>query len=363
MIVPNLKSNKKANKFFINFVKDGKRTRKVLDYTTKSWDKRTRITKATLELNNLKDAVVNTISINDQSTLNQVADIYFTSREQTDWTKELTNIYKAHMQSNIGKKKISTIRRVDIDQLKVRLEKKGATKQTENGCSPRTIRKILIQCLKPVLEYALDNEIINKIPKIGAPKQPSSKKVVDDAEIKLQKLYNTINNLYKDDPFYRALFLLALQGRRQNEILTLHWNNINFTKNTYTIEAQYNKIGRDQSYTLPSIVKESLQKIKDDRIGLVFKSPQTGKKLTPPRVQLNKIKNAADMPDLTMHKFRHILASYLSTRADMSPNQISATLGHVNTNTTNQYYITHDHLSASAKSAEVLDTIVNTKEE
>lgn len=46
------------------------------------------------------------------------------------------------------------------------METKGYTKQTQNGCSPRTIKKVLIQTLKPIMQYAYDNKVITDIPKI-----------------------------------------------------------------------------------------------------------------------------------------------------------------------------------------------------
>lgn len=46
----NLKSNLNATRFYINFKYNNKQHRRFLDYTEKDWDKRTRVSKAKLEL-------------------------------------------------------------------------------------------------------------------------------------------------------------------------------------------------------------------------------------------------------------------------------------------------------------------------
>ncbi|MCF6173053.1 MAG: hypothetical protein L3J44_04630 [Campylobacteraceae bacterium] len=52
-----------------------------------------------------------------------------------------------------------------------------------------------------------------------------------------------------------------------------------------------------------------MNEIKDDKKGLVFKSPITGKELYAPKCQLRHIKEKVNIPELTMHYFRHILVS------------------------------------------------------
>ena len=65
-------------------------------------------------------------------------------------------------------------------------------------------------------------------------------------------------NIYKDDGFYRGLFLFALYGRRWNEIRTLQWSDINFKQNTYTIRAENNKINENQTYELPEPITQAI---------------------------------------------------------------------------------------------------------
>ncbi|MBA1432854.1 MAG: tyrosine-type recombinase/integrase, partial [Epsilonproteobacteria bacterium] len=206
------------------------------------------------------------------------------------------------------------------------MEKQGHSKQTVNGCSPRTIKKVLVQILKPILTYAYENKVISEIPIIKAPKQHRNKKIVQSATEKFTILYKEISKLYQEDPFYRALFLFALYGRRWNEIRTLHWQEVDFSQNTYTILAKYNKLGIDQHYDLPSLIKAALIDIQDNHEGLIFKSPITQKELYSPKRQLERIRKATGIEKLTMHYFRHILVSAMGEHG-IANTILSASLG------------------------------------
>ena len=343
-----LKSNDDYTKFYLNFKLNGKSKQKVLDYTQKQWDKRTRISNAKAQLIQEKNKEINEgINFNENSTLNSVAEIYFDlACEKSNWTKNRQDTYNLYCKNGIGKKKIKLVRQVDIDSLRKSMEKQGHSKQTVNGCSPRTIKKVLVQILKPILTYAYENKVISEIPIIKAPKQHRNKKIVQSATEKFTVLYKEISKLYQKDPFYRALFLFALYGRRWNEIRTLHWQEVDFSQNTYTILAKYNKLGIDQHYDLPSLIKAALIDIQDNHEGLIFKSPITQKELYSPKRQLERIRKATGIEKLTMHYFRHILVSAMGEHG-IATTILSASLGHTNLDTVNNFYLTVNHKAAS----------------
>lgn len=360
-VVTNLKADKKYEKFYINFTQDGRRINRVLDYSSKEWDKRTRISKAQSELMELKNKEYNSgINFNENSTLNQIKEIYFEkARSSSEWTDELKNMYRLYIENSIGKKRIKDIRKVHIDDLRTAMEKQGHSKQTQNGCSPRTIKKVLVQTLKPILQYAVANKVINSLPEIDLPKiKQKTKKTVKNARNKLATLYKTINEIYQDNPFYRCLFLFALYGRRWNEIRTLEWADVDFLNNTYTIRAENNKINEDQTYDLPEPIFYTINEIKDDHIGLVFKSPKTLKELYSPKKQLERIKQIADIPELTMHYFRHILVSAMGEMGTATT-VLSASLGHTNLQTVNDYYLSANHTKGSQEANKTIEGIVN----
>lgn len=359
VVEKNLKSNSDGTKFYINFKHNGKQIRKLLDYSNKNWDKRTRVSKAKMELQQFKSNKQNSnTSISDTSSLDQVAEIYFNNRTPSNWTEELKSVYNLHIKPRIGKMKIGDIKTVHIDSLAAQMRKKGATKQTKNGCSARTIKKVTIECLRPILEYAVDNDIIIKVPKIVPPKKDSTKKLVLDAQNKFVQLYNLIMNEYKDDPFYRTLFLFALYARRLNEILTLEWSDIDFNLNQFKIRAINNKIGRDQIYNLPNPISQALHEFKDSKDGLVFKSPVTGKKMSSPKWQLQKLKKKSNIQELTMHYFRHIAASTLAS-VGANNNLMATALGHTDMQTVSKHYATMDNLTITKQTNDMLSNLVS----
>ena len=353
-----LKANSSYTKFYINFKLDGKIKQRVIDYTDKDWDKRTRITRAKADLAEEKNKQVNTgVKFTENSRLNDVAELYFEkSCEVSNWTNERKDAYKLYCKDGIGKKRIKDIRQVDIDSLRKSMELKGHSEQTKNGCSPRTIKKILVQILKPIMQYAIDNKVLSDMPNIKAPKLNRQKKIVEDAGTKLATLFKTIMTTYSDEPFYRALFLFALYGRRWNEIRTLQWSDVNFLTSRYTIRAENNKIDQNQTYELSAPIAEALSLIKDEHNGLVFKSPVTGIELYPPKKQLAKIKDNAKIPELTMHYFRHILVSAMG-EAGTATTILSASLGHTNLDTVNNFYLSASHTKASQEANKAIGFI------
>lgn len=361
-IEKNLKADKKYTKFFINFTKDGKRVNRVLDFTGKDWDKQTRISKAKLELIQLKEKETeNSLGFTEDSTLNKIAEVYFeVACKKSAWNIERKSLYGNYCQNGIGKKKIKDIKKVHIDTLQSALESKGFSKKTGDGCSPRTIKKILVETIKPILEYALENNVISIIPAIKSPKGVRKKKHVSLASEKFILLYKTIEELYEHDPYYRALFLFALFGRRWNEIRTLEWTDIDFSKNVYTIRKENNKIGEDQVYKLPVQLIDVLNHIKDTHVGLVFKSPITNRELHPSKRQLSIIKAKAQIPELTMHFFRHILVSAMGEEG-IANGILSASLGHTNLQTVNDYYLSANHTKASAEANQMIGKLLEDK--
>lgn len=369
-----LKANKSYTRFFYRFKVGTVAKRGLIDYTNMTWDKKERVAKAKAEKIRIAEGVkcrsavgvVTTIvNAGKSPTLNDAADMYFSLKAtDTAWATEretLYNLYcrnKDHKDFNVlGKVKLDELLIMHLDMLRKRMELGGLSKQTKDGCSVRTLKKLFVQTITPILKYAKENKLVNDYPVMTFEKMKRKKKKVTGGTQKLTMLFKVINDLYFDDPFYRALFLFSLFGRRWGEVKTLHWEDINFLDNTYTVLAERNKIDEDQTYELtPSIVTALLQ-IKDKHTGLVFKSPITGKELFTPKKQLAKIKDASGIQELTMHYFRHILVTAMG-EAGTANTVLSASLGHTNMDTVNDFYLSASHTKASATANKVIEGIV-----
>ena len=377
-----LKANTSYTRFYWRYMLEGKVKHGVIDYSSKAWDKKTRTNNAKAELLSKKSGATDSadVGFTGDSTLDTVAKAYFElACDDTDWnkarkaeynkyvgdarTKEEVQQYKEQNREfhkpkfKIGKKKINAIKTAHIDAIKRGMETIGFSKQNADGCSPRTIKKVLAQVIKPILQYAVDNDALAKVPKITLPEQKARKKTVKNATETLATLYTTIGSLYHDDAFYRALFYMALYGRRLNEILTLEWSDINFLNATYTIREENSKT-IEQTYDLPPAIAEALEAIATNRVGLVFASPVNGKKLSPPKRQLARVKTSSGVEDLTFHKFRHILVSAMAESGIVN-SVLSASLGHANSATTEKHYISQNHTKASATANRAIEGLIS----
>ena len=200
-----LKADKTYTYFYYRFKVEGDEFAKTFDFADKSWALNDRKSKAKQYALNYKEFKVDSLlnissGFNENSTLDKVAKEYFDKEcdKNSEWTDHRKKVYELYLSKPLGSQKLRNIRVHDINIVRSSMEEKGHSKQTENGCSPRTIKKVLIQTLKPIMQYALDNNIIDKLPKIELPKyhtkalQKQSKKKVENGGVKLAILYRTI---------------------------------------------------------------------------------------------------------------------------------------------------------------------------
>ncbi|MEA1880276.1 MAG: tyrosine-type recombinase/integrase [Campylobacterota bacterium] len=323
---------------------EGKLHKKILGYSKKdNLTDRSANIKADKEKLNIEAGYTSTAKI----TLDKLFDFYFETLDTSkQWTHKKKYIYEHYVKSQLGKKRIENIREMDIQGILNQLAKQGL--------SPRT-RKSVMEVLNPLFRFATTNKYLRDNPTIGITvKVPSQKKIVTNATELFKKVYAGINAYYHDNPYYRALFLFGFTGRRKSEILNLKWENIDFTHLYYWIEDT--KTDDQQKYQLPEYLIEPLQAIKDDRKGLVFKSPITGKKIVNIDRQMRQLKKFLELDTLSMHYMRNILVSALAEQG-IEAITLSGILGHKDPNTINKYLSINHHKSSQIGLSKVGDII------
>jgi len=369
--IKGLRANKDYTKFYYRCKIHGREFSKSISFTDKPWGKADRKKSAIAwAIQFKKDKTRETVDPFDRdTTVDYVANEYFeTGCKQTKWNTERRRLYELHIQPHIGKKKASRVIQHDIDKIRAEMKSVNHPKYSENKVgavakplSDRSIEKVLLQVLKPILVYAQSNGAIERLPKIdpqsNTPKSKRKKKVQHGVQ-KLTLLYKAIMTRHNDNAYYRTLFLFALYGRRWNEIKTLTWEAIDLDNDTYTIFAKYNKVGEDQEYALPSVIKASLLEVKDDHIGLVFKPHRGGKELHPPKKQLAKLREDTGIEELTMHYFRHILVTAMGEEGT-NATVMSAALGHTDSRTLEKHYLSHSHTLATSKVNQQVGQIID----
>jgi integrase len=296
---------------------------------------------------------------------------YMQTQPDTDWTHKKKHIYDLYIGnsglSNITKKpteellqKRLTYSAYKIGSMKIdailphHIEKIISEMANVHKLSART-QKSVIEVLNPVFNFAQKNKFIADNPvKMITVKIPSQKKIVTNATEIFKRVYKGITEYYKDEPFYQALFLFALFGRRKSEILNMKWANIDFTSDYYWIEDTKN--GEKQRYPLPYVVKEQLLKIPDDKEGLVFKSPITGKQLSALDRPMKNLRNYIGIDDLTVHYLRNILVSMLAEHGTEAIT-LSGILGHRDINTINKY-LSNSTMKSAEKGLITIDKVL-----
>jgi len=280
----NLKIHKKDNhKFIFDFRIDDKRYRKTfnIDNRITGWDKKTCISQAKKELQIFKDDIKAGFTSSDKIKLDSLFDEYYkTLNSSTVGTKKKVSIYNRYIKEHLGNKKICNIVEKDINKI--------ITGLRDKGLQPKTIKGVL-EVMKPLYKFAIRNKYLkDDVVKDLKVKTTDRKKIVTDATKLFLEVHKTIVSTYKDEPFYQAFFLFCFTGRRVGEVTNLKWENIDFTNNYYWIEDTKND--DKQKYPLPTYIKDELQKIKDTKRGLVFKSPITSKKIANYDRQVRQIK-------------------------------------------------------------------------
>lgn len=338
-IKPGLYANKSYERFYYSFKYDNERYRGIIDYSDKTWDKRTKTDNAEKAIFKLKEQKKDNISEN--ATIDDIVQLYFESMKEGTYKQNRKSYYDRKVKPKIGKKLAKSVFQRHLQKL--------VNENIANGDSPRTAKQI-IEVLSPAFNLAEANQITTHNPcrKVKIAMSPS-KKIVVNASDRLRVIYNAIMKLYKDDPYYRAFFLLALQGRRKSEVMNLKWEHISFDHDYYVLPTTKN--GEEQKIYLPPNVKECLEDFKKN-VGWVFESPvNPGHRLCDAKKQTAKLKKAIG-EWFTMHYTRNVMVSAMAEQG-IDAIYMSGALGHSDPNTVTKY-LTMNYLKGSKMASDMI---------
>ena len=184
-LISGLKANEDFNKFFYIARIEGKQIKKVINLTKLQLDKRDSIKRANNEAEKFfrkkEEEMLNETSFNYDTKFRSLAEecVENKCKAGTQWTSEKEKMLEHYIYPYIGDMKASAIKEMNIDKIRVSMETSGVWRQNKDGCSPRTIRKVLLHVLKPILEYGYRNGALRRIPEINVPAKPKKKSVKD----------------------------------------------------------------------------------------------------------------------------------------------------------------------------------------
>ena len=80
--------------------------------------------------------------------------------------------------------------------------------------------------------------------------------------------------------------------------------------------------------------------------------------MSSPKWQLKKLKEKSNIPELTMHYFRHIAVSTLAS-AGANNNLMSTALGHADMQTVSKHYASMDGLTITMQTNNILTSLID----
>lgn len=349
-IKTNLWADKSFKVFYYNFKINSKRYRGLIDLSNKvSWNKKDRVVSAETELNILKKKRDDNI-FDDRLTLNHLFLKHLEHHEEGRWKEDKENFYNFNIKNHtLGRMALKDIRPIHVKEVMKILK--------DRGLKPRSVSRI-IEVLRPVFKEAIDNRLIEYNPLLSMKiKRRSTKKIVVDASIELQKIFDAIENEFFHDPFYKAFFAFAMQGRRRTEIMTLKWKDISFENNYYVL--RNTKSNQEQKIFLSERIKNLLLEFYFEDKEYVFSSRYTDTHITSIQYQINKLKKRIGSDEFCLHYLRNVMVSAMAEKGFDSIH-LSGALGHNDPNTIKKY-LTMNYLKSSEMASGVIDGIVEKK--
>ena len=181
-----------------------------------------------------------------------------------------TGEVKRHIKPNLGDYKLSSIRKIYVQQFISKLSKTGCLSRTKgNGkklsetgkpLSPKTIKNIH-GTLSKALEDAVEAELIAKNPASGIKLPKIERTEIHPLnETESRDFLKYINGNKYEKVMYTVLFT----GMRESEALGLLWEDVDFKRKTITVKQQLirRKIGNGELYFLQTTKSNRSRQIK-----------------------------------------------------------------------------------------------------
>ncbi len=337
-----LKADKGFKRFYYRFTYQGKSFKGIIDASDRTaWGKRDRVRFAEGELERIRKSKKEGV-LSEKITMDAFMDKHFDMLPDTNWTKTKKSHYKRYIKPSIGKKPVVSVRQLHIKDV--------ISDQEKLGLSSRTVKQT-VEILNPAFKEAIANRLIVHNPMDGVRvKREKTKKIVSHASEELVRIYTAIDEEFCDDPFYYALYMFALQGRRKSEILNLKWCDVG--DNYYVL--RNTKSGEEQKIFLPDAIREKLEMFRMDT-EYVFTSRRTGTRLVNIEKTTQKLKDRLGQ-GFGLHYLRNVIVSAMA-ESGLEAIYLSGALGHSDPNTITKY-LTMNYMKGSELASGLIDKVI-----
>ncbi|MDD5373364.1 MAG: tyrosine-type recombinase/integrase [Sulfurimonas sp.] len=205
---------------------------------------------------------------------------------------------------------------------------------------PATVEKI-VSAFRKFYLYLQDNGIYkyNPAATLVMPKY-DNKKYFSMPRKDVNKFIKYIFGI--ENKIYRTIYLMLLQGRRINEVLTLEWGNICFTQKIYHLHYSKTKTRKNQHFHLEEFQIQALKLLREQNLDsrFVFENQKTQKPVTYTSFfkQHKKLRKDLSLPNFNIHSIRH-LVGFLMVNSGYSLEITAKILGHANIQSTQRYAV------------------------
>ncbi len=271
-----------------------------------------------------------TIVVMEDKTLEDAFDSYML--QKTDIKERTRDYYNQHFDKHIrnaiGHRPLKDVSVYDLRNIIATMQRDELSERTQLSTK---------QVLRPMFLHYINKGVISSNPAtmLDEVKTPDNEVEITLTTKQKKSLMKAIRE-YPIEPF-RGIFIFLSIGRRQNEVLSLLWENIDLKEKIYTLPKDKTKSKKEQIFPLIPMLMDALPDTKAS--GYVFHSMgDPDKKMHPStlRPHWDKLLETAKIPKLRKHDLRHLLGNTMVSKG-ATLEEIAALLGHSSTAVTKRY--------------------------
>ena len=259
--------------------------------------------------------------------------------------------FDLHIRDVIGTKEPSELLPLDVDRLRLGLQKKGK----------RTQAARVLEILRRTVNYGVKRGLITPLPyKIEVPRL-NNQTTEDLNQNQLKRLLKALDT-DEDQNAANVMRMVLFTGMRRSEIFKLQWSDVDFERGFIRLKAP--KGGRDQQIPLNDSARAVLEGINHKKNNpYVFPGKFKGTHLTDCRKSFKRIAKAVKLPKgfRPLHGLRHVYASMLASSGKVDMYTLQKLLTHKSPIMTQRYAHLRDEAlkNASNLAGELISEITN----
>jgi len=251
-------------------------------------------------------------------TIVKLWDLYCDTHPGNKSLKNEQRKFALYLRDDIGKKEPRKLLPLDVDRLRIGLEKKGK----------RTTAARILELLRRSINFGVKRGLISPISfKIEIPKL-NNQTTEDLTPAQLGQLLKILDG-DEDQTAANVMRLALYTGMRRSEIFKLGWNDIDLQRGFITL--QNPKGGSNQAIPLNDSAKDIFLNIPhNEENPFVFPGRKKGTHLTTCRKSFTRIAKAAKLPAgfRPLHGLRHVYASMLASSGQVDMYTLQKLLTH-----------------------------------